>query len=62
MKLSSYDPNKADEIEQLFTKTFSDSEGQSEGDLIGRLVVEMMGSSWRLRMAILNFTPKSDLV
>ena len=34
MKLSTYNPNNADEIEQLFIKTFSDSEGQSEGEVI----------------------------
>ena len=38
MKLSTYNPNNADEIEQLFIKTFSDSEGQSEGKAIGELV------------------------
>jgi len=35
MKLSTYNPNNADEIEQLFIKTFSDSEDQSEGEVIG---------------------------
>lgn len=39
MKLSTSNPNNADDIEQLFIKTFSDSEGQSEGELIGGLVV-----------------------
>ena len=38
MNLSTYNPNNADEIEQLFIKTFSDSAGHSEGKLIGRLV------------------------
>ena len=42
MKISKYKPGNADEIQQLFIKTFSDSEGQSEGELIGRLVKEMM--------------------
>ena len=45
MKLSKYNPNNADEIEQLFIKTFSDSEGQSEGEVIGRLVRDLMGST-----------------
>ena len=45
MNLSKYKPNNADEIEQLFIKTFSDSEGPSEGELIGRLVKDMMAST-----------------
>ena len=38
MKLSIYNPNHANEIEPLFIKTFSDSEGQAEGEVIGHLV------------------------
>ena len=45
MKLSTYNPGNADEIEQLFVKTFSDSEGQSEGELIGSLVRDFMDST-----------------
>ena len=45
MKLSAYNPNKIEEIKQLFTKTFSDSEGQSEGLLIGNLVHELLTST-----------------
>ena len=45
MELSTYKPNCAEEIEQLFIKTFSDSEGQSEGELIGRLVRGLMDST-----------------
>jgi len=45
MKLSTYTPNSADEIEQLFIKTFSDSEGQSEGEVIGNLVRDFMDST-----------------
>jgi len=45
MKISTYNPSNADEIEQLFIKTFSDSEGQSEGELIGRLVRDFMNST-----------------
>ena len=44
MKLSKYVPNNAAEIEQLFIKTFSASEGSAEGKLIGRLVKEIMAS------------------
>lgn len=45
MKLSKYNPNDAAEIEQLFIKTFSASEGPSEGEMIGRLVREMMAGT-----------------
>ena len=45
MRLSTYNPNNADEIEQLFIKTFSDSEGQSEGEAIGHLVRDFMANT-----------------
>ena len=45
MKLSTYHPNNTEEIKQLFTMTFSDSEGQSEGLLIGNLVYELLIST-----------------
>lgn len=42
MKLSTYSESDRQEIEALFTRTFSDSEGESEGKLIGHLVHELM--------------------
>ena len=45
MKLSTYNPGNIEEIKQLFTKTFSDSEGQPEGLLIGNLAYELMTST-----------------
>ena len=45
MKFSTYNPSNIEEIEQLFIKTFSDSEGQSEGEVIGRLVRDLMGNT-----------------
>lgn len=42
MKFSTYSDSDCREIEALFTRTFSDSEGQSEGRLIGHLVHELM--------------------
>lgn len=42
MKLSAYGESDRQEIEALFTRAFSDSEGQSEGKLIGHLVHELM--------------------
>jgi len=42
MKLSSFNSNNIEEIKQLFTKTFSDSEGESEGLLVGNLAYDLM--------------------
>ena len=45
MKFSTYNPSNIEEIKQLLTKTFSDSEGQSEGLLIGNLTYDFMTST-----------------
>ena len=45
MKLSIYNSSNIEEIKQLFTKVFSDSEGQSEGLLIGNLAYDLMTST-----------------
>ncbi|MBW1649716.1 MAG: N-acetyltransferase [Deltaproteobacteria bacterium] len=45
MKLSIYNPSNTEEIKQLFTNTFSDSEGQSEGLSVGNLAYELMNSA-----------------
>ncbi len=45
MEISTYKSNNADEIEQLFIKTFSDSEGRSEGEVIGSLVRDIMDNT-----------------
>lgn len=37
--------NKKDEIKTLFKQTFSDSEGESEGALIGNLAFELMATT-----------------
>jgi len=42
MLLSHCSPGDTEEIIQLFKKTFSDSEGQSEGELIGNLAEDLM--------------------
>ena len=42
MELSKFRLENIEEIKQLFIKTFSDSEGQSEGMLIGNLVFDLM--------------------
>lgn len=45
MNLLLNSPNNLDEIKQLFTNVFSDSEGQSEGLLIGNFVYDLMTST-----------------
>ena len=42
MKLLAFEPSNIEEIKQLFTKVFSDTEGQSEGALIGSLTYDVM--------------------
>ncbi|WP_019613392.1 GNAT family N-acetyltransferase [Psychromonas ossibalaenae] len=42
MNFSTYNPNSIEEIKQLFTKTFSDSEGKSEGLVIGNLAYDLL--------------------
>lgn len=45
MKISAYTSDEADEIKALFTKTFSDSEGESEGSIVGGLAGELIRST-----------------
>jgi len=45
MNISPYSPSNIKEVKQLFTKVFSDSEGESEGLLIGNLAYELMAST-----------------
>jgi len=42
MKLLAFEPSNIEEIKRLFTKVFSDAEGQSEGELIGSLTSAIM--------------------
>jgi putative acetyltransferase len=42
MKLSKFTQGSTEEIQQLFTKTFTDSEGRSEGLLIGKLAADLI--------------------
>ena len=42
MKLLAFKSSNIEEIKQLFTKVFSDAEGQSEGELIGNLAYDIM--------------------
>ena len=45
MKLLAFKSSNIEDIKQLFTKVFSDSEGQSEGALIGNLTYDIMTST-----------------
>ena len=42
MKLSVYNPHSGNEVEHLFTTTFSASEGTAEGAIIGNLVHDLL--------------------
>ena len=42
MKLLAFKSSNIEEVKKLFTKVFSDSEGQSEGELIGSLTYDIM--------------------
>ncbi|PSU44632.1 GNAT family N-acetyltransferase [Photobacterium frigidiphilum] len=42
MKYSLYQPNQLEELKHVFHKTFTDSEGEAEGALIGDLVSDLM--------------------
>ena len=42
MEFSTYKSNKNEEIQKLFTKVFSDSEGQAEGEVIENLTYDIM--------------------
>jgi len=42
MKLSEYNLDDIEEINKLFIKTFSDSEGKEEGHIIGKLTNDLM--------------------
>jgi putative acetyltransferase len=42
MEYATAQPNDAAEIERLFVWTFTDSEGQSEGEMIGRLAGDLL--------------------
>ena len=45
MKLTTNQPGDREEIKRLFTKTFTESEGQSEGLLIGNLANDLITST-----------------
>ena len=42
MEFLTFEPSQSEEIEKLFTKVFSDSEGQTEGVSIGNLTYDVM--------------------
>ncbi len=45
MKISAFGADQSQEVINLFNKTFSDSEGQEEGKVIGRLVSELISTT-----------------
>jgi putative acetyltransferase len=45
MEFLAFKSSKSEDIKKLFTKVFSDSEGQAEGELIGNLTYDIMTST-----------------
>lgn len=45
MKISAFCTDQTQDVINLFTKTFSDSEGHEEGKVIGRLVTELISTT-----------------
>ena len=45
MELITFEPNDIEEVQQLFTMVFSNAEGVSEGELIGKLSYEIINST-----------------
>lgn len=45
MEFSVYDPGEIDEIRDLFTRTFTDSESEGEGTMVGNLAYELMNTT-----------------
>jgi len=45
MEFLPFESSKSEEINKLFIKVFSDSEGQTEGELIGNLTYDIMSST-----------------
>ncbi|BAZ92510.1 N-acetyltransferase [Thiohalobacter thiocyanaticus] len=45
MKFTAYTESDKQEIQHLFTETFSDSANRAEGELIGQLVLDLMNNT-----------------
>lgn len=45
MEFSVYNPGEIDEIRNLFTRTFTDSESEAEGTMVGNLAYEVMNTT-----------------
>ncbi|WP_066014969.1 GNAT family N-acetyltransferase [Endozoicomonas atrinae] len=45
MEFSVYNPGETDEIRNLFTRTFTDSESEAEGIMVGNLAYEVMNTT-----------------
>ena len=47
MEFSVYNPGEIDEIRNLFTRTFTDSENEAEGTMVGNLAVTIQHPSYK---------------
>jgi putative acetyltransferase len=62
MKFSTCNTGNIEEIKQLFTKTFSDSEGPSEGLLIGNLAYDLMTNTNEKDLYYFTVTENKQIV
>ena len=62
MKFSTYKQSNKEEITQLFIKVFSDSEGQTEGSVIGGLASDLMAITKETELAVFIATTNEKIV
>lgn len=62
MDLLKCKPSQSEAVEQLFTQTFTDSEGPAEGQLIGGLVRDLMASSDKENIMGFIATENSEVI
>lgn len=62
MKFSIYNQSNIEEITQLFTKVFSDSEGEAEGTVVGGLAYDLMAITKEAELAVFIATENKKIV
>ncbi|MBE1424436.1 putative acetyltransferase [Desulfomicrobium macestii] len=62
LKLSMHESDSIEEIIQMFTKTFSDSEGEAEGLLIGKLVSDLLMTTDKANIRVFIATEAEKII